>query len=33
MIRSDMAPVLKVVGEGLASHEREEFVVNLQRTK
>jgi hypothetical protein len=32
MIRGDMATVLRVLGEGLASHEHEEFVVNLQRT-
>jgi hypothetical protein len=32
MIRGDMATVLKVLGDGLASHEHEEFVVNLQQT-
>lgn len=32
MIRGDMATVLKVLGEGLASHEHEEFVVDLQQT-
>jgi Uma2 family endonuclease len=32
LIRGDMATVLKVLGEGLASHEHEEIVVNLQRT-
>jgi Uma2 family endonuclease len=33
MIRGDMAPVLKVLVEGLASHEHEEFVKNLQPMK
>jgi Uma2 family endonuclease len=33
MIRGDMATVLKVLGEGLAGNEHEEFVVNLQQTK
>jgi Uma2 family endonuclease len=33
MIRGDMATVLKVLGEGLASNEHEEFVVNLQQMK
>ena len=32
MIRGDMATALKVLGEGLASNEHEEFVVDLQRT-
>jgi Uma2 family endonuclease len=33
MIRGDMATVLKVLGEGLASNEHEAFVINLQQTK
>jgi Uma2 family endonuclease len=33
MIRDDMAMVLKVLAEGLASGEHEEFAVNLQPTK
>jgi Uma2 family endonuclease len=33
MIRGDTATVLKVLGDGLASHEHEEFVKNLQPTK
>jgi Uma2 family endonuclease len=33
MIRADMATVLKVLGEGLASNEHEAFIVNLQQTK
>jgi len=33
MMRGDTATVLKVLGEGLASNEHEEFVVNLQQTK
>jgi Uma2 family endonuclease len=33
MIRADMATVLKVLGEGLASNEHETFIVNLQQTK
>jgi Uma2 family endonuclease len=33
MIRGDMATVLKVLADGLASSEHEAFVVNLQQTK
>jgi Uma2 family endonuclease len=33
MIRSDMATVLKVLGEGLGSTEHETLVVNLQQTR
>jgi Uma2 family endonuclease len=33
IIRSDLATVLKVVVEGLASNEHEAFVVSLQQTK
>jgi hypothetical protein len=33
MIRGDLATVLKVLGEGLATSEHEEFVVNQQQTQ
>ena len=33
MIRGDMPTALKVLAEGLASNEHQEFVVNLQQTK
>ena len=33
LIRGDMTTVLKVLAEGLASNEHEEFLKNLQPTK
>jgi Uma2 family endonuclease len=33
MIRGDMPTVLKVLAEGLTSHQHQEFVVNLRHTK